>query len=113
VKEHLSFCTGGQRMNSYQYFKTDSKGDPVFRKDTDQTLREVEIYLKESDITYEYRLGATALKIYNEQDKPYIYYFTTGRWKPYNGKRAPHYHSDSIQDFVKKYLNRKFDDNRS
>ena len=34
-------------MKSYQYFKTDSKGNPVFRKNTGQTLCEVEIYLKE------------------------------------------------------------------
>ena len=98
---------------NYRYHKTNSKGDPVFRRDTDQSLCEVETYLKENDITYEYRLGATALKIYNKEDYPYIYYFTTGRWKPYNLRRFPHYRSESIQDFAIKYLNRTFDDNRS
>ena len=110
-------CGSGGEMikkkTGYRYFKTSRKGEPVFRRNTDQTLCEVETYLKESNINYEYRLEATALKIYNKEEIPFIYYFTTGRWKRYNGRKFPHYHSNSVQDFAIKYLNRKFDDNRS
>lgn len=94
------------RVNDYQYYKTNSKGEAVFRRNTNQNLEEVKKYLNEHDIRYENRLEATALKIYNKKEHHYIYYWTTGRWKPYDRKKAPHYRSNSVQDFVKKYLNR-------
>lgn len=90
----------------YQYSRTNSKGEAVFRRDTNQNLEEVKEYLYRHDIRYEDRLKATALKIYNKEERPYIYYWTTGRWKPYNGKIFPHYRSNSIEDFVTNYLNR-------
>ena len=92
--------------SEYQYSRTNSKGEAVFRRDTNQNLEEVKEYLHRRDIRYESRSKATALKIYNKEERPYIYYWTTGRWKSYNGKRSPHYCSNSIEDFVTKYLNR-------
>lgn len=90
----------------YQYHRTNSKGEAVFRRDTNQNIEEVKKYLDEHAIKYEDRSKATALKIYDKKERPYIYYWTTGRWKPYNGRMSPHYCSNSIEDFVTKYLNR-------
>ena len=53
-----------KKKTGYRYHKTNSKGDPVFRRDTDQSLCEVETYLKENDITYEYRFPTTTATLY-------------------------------------------------
>ena len=49
--------------SEYQYSRTNSKGEAVFRRDTNQNLEEVKEYLHRRDIRYESRSKATALKI--------------------------------------------------
>ena len=106
--KHTYLFIYGRRVltGEYQYSRTNSKGEAVFRRDTNQNLEEVKKYLKEYNIKYEDRTKASALKVYNKDKHSYIYYWTTGRWKPYNGKIFPHYRSNSIEDFVINYLNR-------
>ena len=53
--------------SEYQYSRTNSKGEAVFRRDTNQNLEEVKEYLHRRDIRYESRSKATALKIYNKE----------------------------------------------
>ena len=90
----------------WTYVRTNSKGEPVFRRDTNEDLDFVENYLIDKNIPYELRTGATLMYIYNKDGKRYAYYWTTGRWSVENAIAKGHYHSKGIDDFVNRFLNR-------
>jgi hypothetical protein len=64
-------------------------------------------YLDSNDIEYEVKSGAHMLWVYNNSDKKYSYYYTTGRWSPYGMHHYKHYQSKNIEDFCSRFLNRK------
>lgn len=92
--------------SEWTYVRTNSKGKAIFRRDTNEDLEFVEKYLGEHNIDYDLRLGATMMYIYNNDNKRYAYYWTTGRWSPENAIAKEHYHSKGIDDFVSRFLNR-------
>lgn len=92
--------------HKWTYVRTNSKGENIFRKETNESLDFVCNYLLKSNIHYEINKAASLLVVHNKIGKEYMYYWTTGRWSPRKIKYNKHYHSDGIEDFVKKYLNR-------
>lgn len=93
-------------MSDYTYVRTNSKGEAVLRRDTEDTFEFVVQYLKEKDIEYEYRDGATMFILWNDADVRYVYYWTTGRWAVKTRKINKHFSSKGIVDFVERFLNR-------
>ena len=93
--------------SEWQYVGKNSKGEPKFRRYTNQTLEYVKEYLDNLDIVYLARPEASVIFIYREKDPKsqyssrYSYYYTTGRWG--NDKRSKHYHSNGIEHFMEKY----------
>ena len=99
-------------MGKWKYVRTNSKGDAVFRKDTNESLEFVENYLKEKEIEYCINLPASLIYIENEEGREYVYYWTTGRWYRRKPKYKVHYHSNGIDDFVTRFLNRFVEQNK-
>jgi len=68
-----------------------------------------EEYLKENNIRYEWVEGAVSMMyIWNEHDKQYIYWPSTGRWKARFSRNSTVYRSKGIEDFHKRFLNNVF-----
>ena len=97
--------------HDWEYVRTNSKGQPVFRKETGESLEFVLEYLDTHDIEHQKMLSGSCLIIYNNQDRQYIYYWTTGRWSPRKQSSKKHYHSNGIADFVSRYLNKYVEQN--
>lgn len=93
-------------MSDYRYVRTNSKGEAVFRRDTEDSLEFVFEYLKEKDIPYEYRAGATMFILWNDANVRYVYYWTTGRWAIKTRTIKKHFSSKGIVDFVDRFLNK-------
>ena len=89
--------------SGYRFDRVNSKGKVIFRRDTNETLEDVEKYLKSKGIKYEVKKGASMLWI--KKDKLYAYYYTTGRWHPYveNSYPKKHYRSNGIDDFITRF----------
>jgi hypothetical protein len=85
--------------------RENSKGETVWRHDTDEGLEEVTDYLNKNNIKYEVKENAGMLKIHYETTS-YAYYYTTGRWSPYITGSFPkkHYHSKGIEDFINRFI---------
>lgn len=96
--------------HNWEYVRTNSKGEAVFRKDTGQSLVHCLEYLKHEGIQHEVVESATLIVIYSKADRPYMYYWTTGRWSPRRRNYNKHFHSDNIENFVEKYLNKYADE---
>tara|TARA_R110001592_G_scaffold235370_1_gene493409 strand:+ start:1083 stop:1688 length:606 start_codon:yes stop_codon:yes gene_type:complete len=100
-----------QQEYDWKYGRTNSKGEVIFRHNTDQTVEDVCNFLDEYNIEYEKRLGATMLWIYFK-NKKYAYYYTTGKWAPFAARGYPkkHFHSKGIEDFYNRFLlsNKKY-----
>lgn len=96
--------------HKWEYVRTNSKGEPVFRKDTNESLEFVCEYLDSNNIDYEVELSASLIVVYSKADRPYMYYWTTGRWSPRKRNYKKHFHSNGIADFVEKYLNKYSDE---
>lgn len=92
--------------SEWTYVRTNSKGKRIFRRDTEESLEFVEQYLTEKKIPYELREGATLMYIFNRDGRRYAYYWTTGRWSADNAIVDEHYHSNGINDFVTRFLNK-------
>lgn len=92
--------------HNWEYVRTNSKGEAVFRKETGQTLEYVCDYLNDNNIRHEIVLSASLIVVYSKADRPYMYYWSTGRWTPRRKSYKKHFHSDGIEDFVGKYLNK-------
>ena len=96
--------------HNWKFVRNNSKGEAVFRKDTNETLEFVEKYLQDNKIDYMVNMAASLLWITNQESKEYVYYWTTGRWSPQRHSSKKHYHSNGIEDFVEKYLNKYADE---
>ena len=90
--------------NGYVFDRVNFKGEVVFRRNTKETLHEVENYLELKGIEYEVRSGAKILWIRTNRGL-YSYYYTTGRWSPYvkGGYPKKHYKSNGIVDFITRF----------
>lgn len=97
-------------MSDYKYARTNSKGEVVLRRDTEEDFSFVVSYLKEKDIPYEYRDGAHMFILTNSADVRYVYYWTTGRWSIKKRTIDKHYSSKGIDDFVTRFFNKYADD---
>jgi|3_EtaG_2_1085321.scaffolds.fasta_scaffold221450_2 hypothetical protein len=78
----------------------------VKRKNTHEPIQEVCKYLVMQDIKYESKLEGGFLKIFNKKEEPFIYYYTTGRYRKYNTLPIDlHKSSKGIHDFCVNFLN--------
>mgnify|MGYP006908268129 CR=1 FL=1 len=96
--------------HDWQYVRTNSKGERIFRKETNESLEFVREYLDKHGIEYEVVMSASLIIIYSKADRPHMYYWTTGRWSPRKRNYTKHYHSNGIADFVERYLNKYADE---
>lgn len=98
--------------HNWKFVRHNSKGEAIFRKDTNETLEFVTNYLDDKDIPYEICKTAGLIWIDNIAEVTYVYYWTTGRWaiRKANKKYKKHYHSKGIADFVANYLNKYADE---
>ena len=94
-----------EKEYNWSYARTNSKGEVIFRHDTDETIEDAINFLKEKGIKYEEKRGATMLWVYSHEQK-FSYYYTTGRWSKFSKKRFPktHYRSKGIEDFYNRFL---------
>ena len=96
-----------ERNNGWTYVGKNSKGEPKFRKYTNETLEYVKDFLDKKEIAYFVREQQALIFIYKEKDPAsmyssrYAYDYTTGRWG--SDKRKKHYHSDGIEHFMSTY----------
>jgi len=88
---------------NWSYSKTNSKGEAVFRHDTEEDFNFVTDFLDKKNIEYENKLTSTMLWIYYN-NKTYSYYPTTGRWGTRANHYLKHYHSKGIEDFYTRFL---------
>lgn len=98
--------------HNWKFVRHNSKGEAVFRKDTNETLEFVEKYLQDNKIDYMVNIPASLLWITNDEAKEYVYYWTTGRWAKRQRTYLKHYHSNGIEDFVTRFLNRFAEQNK-
>jgi len=91
----------------YRYARTNSKGEKIFRRDTNESLDFVTKFLEDRNIEYETRVGGSLIYIYNDDGKCYAYYWTTGRWSAHRAITNKHYRSNGIEDFVSRFLYNK------
>ena len=93
-----------KHTNEWKFVRKNSKGEAVFRRDTDESLEYVLEYLKDKDVTVEIFPKATLLSIYVDWRR-YDYYWTTGRWCQRRlGYPRKHYHSKGIDDFFTRFV---------
>ena len=96
-----------KKESEWVYAGTNSKGEPKFRRYTNQTLQHVTVYLDSLGVSYLVKESATLIFIYKEKEPKsqyssrYAYYYSTGRWG--TAKRSKHYHSEGIEHFMKTY----------
>ena len=94
-----------KKENTGYYFdRRNSKGEAIFRRDTNETLEDAEKYLSSKDIFYESNPSASMM--YIETHRRYAYYPTTGRWSVYPF-RTKHYRSNGIEDFITRFAKKK------
>tara|TARA_R110001599_G_C11800152_1_gene614774 strand:+ start:46 stop:429 length:384 start_codon:yes stop_codon:yes gene_type:complete len=97
-------------MTEWQYVRKNSKGEAVFRKDTEESLEFVMEYLNTKEIPFDVVYGASFMYIENRANRDYVYYWTTGRWSIKKRVYESHYYSDGIDDFVTRFLNKYADE---
>ena len=89
------------------YVGSNSKGEPKFRKYTNQTLEFVKDYLDKKGLAYFVHEKQSLIFIYKDKEPKsrfssrYAYYYTTGMWG--SDKRKKHYQSKGIEHFVETY----------
>ena len=86
----------------WKYVRTNSKGEKIFRRDTNETLEDVEKYLDSKGISYESKPSGSMMYIEIREDRHFAYYPTTGRWSVYPFRRK-HYRSNGIEDFLTRF----------
>jgi hypothetical protein len=92
----------------WKYVRTNSKGEKIFRRDTNETLEDVEKYLDSKNIGYESKPSGSMMYIEiieggdNGSDRHFAYYPTTGRWSVYPFRKK-HYRSNGIEDFLTRF----------
>ena len=94
-------------MSEYYFDRVNSKGETIFRRDTNESLEHVKNYLNSKNIEYEVKEQAHMIKVFTK-GRDYSYYYTTGRWAPYKkylgGYPKKHYHSKGIEDFITRFI---------
>ena len=92
--------------NGYVFDRVNFKGDIVFRRNTKETLEEVEEYLNFIGILYVVRNDDKTVWIKTDRGV-YSYYYTTGRWNVYlpRGYSHKNYKSEGIIDFITRFAN--------
>lgn len=99
-------------LNSeWLFVRYNSKGEKVFRRNTNQTAEYVAEVLNGLDIPFVYSKTGSCFRIYNEKkNKNYQYYPTTGRWGVYVYQKRPskHYHSTCVEDFLERFFFKEF-----
>jgi hypothetical protein len=104
----------GNEEEGWTYVGRNSKGEPKFRKPTNQTLEFVKDYLDNKGLAYFVHENQALLFIYKDKEPQsryssrYSYYYTTGKWG--SDKRKKHYHSKSIEHFVETYYSSREQD---
>jgi len=95
-------------MSEWEYVRTNSKGEPIFRRDTNETKEFVDSFLDERNIPYQYREKPFMYWITNDEGRDYAYFYTTGRWckRVNRGYPKMHYQSKGIEDFCTRFLNK-------
>lgn len=99
------------RSDGWVYVGKYKDGKPKLRKHTHQSDEHVANYLNEQEIPFEYQESVRMFRIHHPTNgKVYQYFYTTGQWGMYfYGKRPDkHYHSNSIEEFVTKYLFKEY-----
>ena len=96
--------TTNKIKSGYYFDRKNSKGEIIFRRDTNETLEDAEKYLSDNNIDYESKPRGSMM--YIETDKRYAYYPTTGRWSVYPF-RTKHYKSNGIEDFITRFAKKK------
>tara|TARA_R100000234_G_scaffold72576_1_gene44726 strand:- start:1426 stop:1995 length:570 start_codon:yes stop_codon:yes gene_type:complete len=99
-----------KEMSEYKYARTNSKGEVILRRDTEETLSFVTSILDKNNIPYEYMEGATMFIMYNKANVRYVYYWTTGRWAVKKRRIDKHYQSKGIEDFINRFFNKFADE---
>ena len=90
------------KKGEYEYVRTNSKGEKIFKKYTGETLEEVEKYLESKNIGYESKPSGSMIYIEIREDRHFAYYPTTGKWSVYPFRRK-HYSSNGIEDFLTRF----------
>lgn len=96
--------------SEWKFVRKNSKGENVFRRETNQTAEYVADVLNEKEIPFDFFESVTCFKLYNEQNnRCYQYFYTTGRWGVYKWDKRPrkHYHSKSVEDFLERFFFRE------
>ena len=98
--------------NGYIFDRVNFKDEVVFRRNTKETLEEVEEYLNFMDILYVVRNDDKMVWIKTDRGV-YSYYYTTGRWNVYlpRGYEHKNYKSNGIVDFIQRFATKKEDNN--
>ena len=98
--------TTKKENTGYYYDRTNSKGEKIFRRNTNETLEDAEKYLTDNNIYYESRPSGSMM--YIETHRRFAYYPTTGRWSvhPFRNK---HYKSNGIEDFITRFGTKKYE----
>jgi len=88
----------------WKFDRVNSKGKVIFKHNTKESLEDVKKFLNKKNIYFE-ETKTQMVRIYFD-DKMYSYYYTTGRWSPYNPSGYPkkHYYSKNIEDFFTRFL---------
>ena len=92
--------------SEWEYVRKNSKGETIFRRNTNEEFDFVCDYLEDNNIPYTYKDGGGVFIIKNKTGKSYVYYWTTGRWAPKHKSNKIHYSSKGVVEFVTKYLNK-------
>ena len=89
---------------NWKFNRVNSKGEVIFKHSTKESLEDVKKFLNKKDIYFE-ETKTKMVRIYFD-NKMYSYYYTTGRWSPYNPSGYPkkHYYSKNIKDFFTRFL---------
>jgi len=91
---------------NWKYNRINSKGEIIFRHDTNQLLESVMEFLREKNIDFILKEKANMLWIYYKGNKV-AYFYTTGRWNTFKANRGypkKHYSSKGIRDFCNRFL---------
>ena len=96
-----------EKKSEWVFVRRNSKGENIFRRNTNQTAEYVANVLNDKEIPFVYSEAGSCFRIYNEtKNSNYQYYPTTGRWGVYFYQKRPtkHYHSKSIEDFLERFF---------
>ena len=96
-----------EKKSEWLFVRKNSKGENIFRRETNQTAEHAANVLNDKEIAFVYSDSGSCFRIYNEtENRHYQYYPTTGRWGVYHYQKRPskHYHSRSIEDFLNRFF---------